>query len=203
MRSARLDLARAEGLFAPKAVVVLRPRIGDELPEGARVLTGFRPDHDYFAARGHAMEPGPCNAALVCLPRARDLALAMVAQAVTLAPLVAIDGQKTDGFDGIAKELRAAGFQLSDALSKAHGKLATFAAAPAPAAWTAAPREIGGFFTQAGVFSADGPDEGSRLLAEALPDDLPAKVGDLGAGWGYLSRAILARPGVRVDTLVL
>lgn len=204
MRSARLDLAREEGLFAPGRCVVMRPRIGDDLSsfDQAAVLTGFRPDHDHFAAQGFQTEAMAADAVLVCLPRSRDLALAMVAQAVTLAPLVAIDGQKTDGFDGIAKELRAAGFQLSDTLSKAHGKLATFPSRPAPEAWAAKPRDIGGFFTQAGVFSADGPDEGSRLLAEALPKDLPAKVGDLGAGWGYLSRAILSRPGVKSLDLV-
>lgn len=202
MRSARLDLARAEGMIPAGKMVVLRPRQGDELPEAAVVLTGFRPDHDHFAAQGHPTEAGKADVALVCLPRSRDLALALVAQAVTLAPLVVIDGQKTDGFDGIAKELRAAGFQLSDTLSKAHGKLASFPARPAPEAWTARPRDIGGFFTQAGVFSADGPDEGSRLLAEALPKDLPAKVGDLGAGWGFLSRAILQRPGVKSLDLV-
>ena len=204
MRAARLDLARAEGLFAPDRVTVLRPRIGDDLSgfAEARVLTGFRPDHDHFAGLGHPVTPGPCDAALVCLPRAKDLALALVAEAVTLAPLVAIDGQKTDGFDGVAKELKAAGFALSDSLSKAHGKLAVFAARPAPEAWAAKPRDIGGYVTQAGVFSADGPDEGSRLLAEALPADLPAKVGDLGAGWGYLSRAILQRPGVKSLDLV-
>ena len=196
MRSARLDLARVEGLFAPEQVVVMRPRVGDDLSSFAQVqvLTGFRPDHDHFAA---LTAPVEAQAVLLCLPRAKDLALAMVAEAVTLAPLVAIDGQKTDGFDGIARELRQAGFQLSDSLSKAHGKLATFASRPAPAEWAAQPRDIGGFFTQAGVFSADGPDEGSRLLVQALPKDLPAKVGDLGAGWGYLSRAILARPGVK------
>lgn len=196
-------MALAEGRFAPEGVTVLRPRIGDDLSmlPGARVLTDFRPDHDHFA-RTNPVEPGPAQAALVCLPRARDLALALVAQAVQLAPLVILDGQKTDGFDGIAKELKAAGYALSDTLSKAHGKLATFPSRPAPEGWQLKPRDIGGFFTQAGVFSADGPDEGSRLLAEALPQDLPAKVGDLGAGWGYLSRAILTRPGVKSLDLV-
>jgi len=47
------------------------------------------------------------------------------------------------------------------------------------------------------VFSADGVDRGSALLAAALPAEMPAKVGDLGAGWGYLSRAVLARSGVK------
>ncbi len=29
-----------------------------------------------------------------------------------------------------------------------------------------------------------------------LPAQLPARMADLGAGWGYLSRAVLDRPGV-------
>ena len=57
----------------------------------------------------------------------------------------------------------------------------------------------GGFTTVPGVFSADAPDRGSVLLAAALPAKLPARVADLGAGWGYLSRAILARDGVQAN----
>ena len=38
------------------------------------------------------------------------------------------------------------------------------------------------------------PDRGSALLAAALPAKLGGKVVDLGAGWGYLSRA---GPGAR------
>ncbi|TXI06297.1 MAG: methyltransferase domain-containing protein [Pseudorhodobacter sp.] len=50
--------------------------------------------------------------------------------------------------------------------------------------------------TRAGMLSADGPDRGSALLAAALPDKLNGRVADLGAGWGSLARAILAREGV-------
>jgi 16S rRNA (guanine1207-N2)-methyltransferase len=39
-------------------------------------------------------------------------------------------------------------------------------------------------------------------LAEALPAKLPSRVIDLGAGWGYLGRAILARDGVKALDLV-
>ncbi|KDB02737.1 hypothetical protein U879_15605, partial [Defluviimonas sp. 20V17] len=53
-----------------------------------------------------------------------------------------------------------------------------------------------GFITLPGVFSADGPDKASVLLARSLPAKLPTRVADLGAGWGYLARAILARDGV-------
>ena len=47
------------------------------------------------------------------------------------------------------------------------------------------------------MFSDDAPDRGSALLAAALPAKLGPKVADLGAGWGYLSRAVLARDGVK------
>jgi 16S rRNA (guanine1207-N2)-methyltransferase len=124
----------------------------------------------------------------------------MIAQAVALVGLgasLAIDGQKTDGFDSALKDLRGAGFQLGEVISKAHGKFVSFTSAPVPATWPAADTQVDGFITRPGVFSADGVDKGSRLLAAALPADLPARVADLGAGWGYLSRAILARQGVK------
>ena len=56
-----------------------------------------------------------------------------------------------------------------------------------------ATREIPGthFLTQAGIFSCDHIDPGSRLLAGHLPASLRGIVADLGAGWGYLSDAAL------------
>jgi 16S rRNA (guanine1207-N2)-methyltransferase len=100
------------------------------------------------------------------------------------------------------KDLRAR-VALSDSLSKAHGKLASFPAGPGLEDWAAKPTVIeGGFQTLPGVFSADAPDRGSVLLAAALPPKLGPKVADLGAGWGYLSRAVLAREGVKRLDLV-
>lgn len=57
------------------------------------------------------------------------------------------------------------------------------------------------FTTEAGIFSADHIDPGSRFLASKLPAGLRGKVADLGAGWGYLSDAVLRRcPNVeRID----
>jgi 16S rRNA (guanine1207-N2)-methyltransferase len=53
------------------------------------------------------------------------------------------------------------------------------------------------FITQAGVFSHGRIDPGSRLLAAHLPPGLHGRIADLGAGWGYLSHAALARcPGI-------
>ncbi len=191
-------------------IAVWRPRAGDDLSSlpKARVVvrTGFKPDLDHFAALGYRVAgDGPFAAALVCLPRAKADARAMLAVAeasVVPGGMIAVDGQKTDGVDAVFKECRAVMPDLTGALSKAHGKFFSFAAGAAPGAalagWHATKQEVDqGFTTFPGVFSADGIDRGSALLAAALPADLPAKVGDLGAGWGYLSRAILARPGVR------
>ena len=214
MRSARLDMALDTGaLVLPKtgAIAVLRPRAGDDLAALGKdrvvVLTGFKPDHDHFAGLGFRVAPAPPYAvAVVCLPRARAEAHAMLAQAVdelASGGIVVIDGQKTDGVDTILKDCRARGLALGPALSKAHGKLACGPTSPLPASWAAAPREVaGGFVTLPGVFSADGPDRGSVLLAAALPADLPGRVGDLGAGWGFLARAILQRGGVKQLDLV-
>lgn len=209
MRSARLSLALESGLFAPPetgVIAVLRPRAGDDLsdlPAGrVQVVTGFRPDHDWFAARAFAVADhaaGPYAAALVCLPRAKEAARALLAEAaacVVPGGPIAVDGQKTDGIDAVLRDLRAR-VTLSEALSKAHGKIAVFPAGPELADWQAQPAQVDGFQTLPGVFSADGIDRGSALLVAALPDGLKGRVADLGAGWGYLSRAILDRPGVR------
>jgi 16S rRNA (guanine1207-N2)-methyltransferase len=65
MRSARLSLALETGALdlPPEGrIAVYRPRIGDDLSDLPRdrvvVLTGFKPDHDHFAAR-YSVTPEP------------------------------------------------------------------------------------------------------------------------------------------------
>ncbi|MCC6863793.1 MAG: class I SAM-dependent methyltransferase [Rhodobacteraceae bacterium] len=214
MRSARLDQALNSGLLCLPTegrIVVLRPRIGDELTSLPRdrllVATGFRPDHDWFAARGYATTSratGDFAAAIVCLPRAKEHAHAMLAEAanlVTAGGPIVIDGQKTDSVNAVLKELRSR-VALSESLSKAHGKLATFPAGPKLAVWAAKRKQVDDFITLPGVFSADGADTGSVLLAKALSTDFKGRVGDLGSGWGYLSRKILSFRDVKECHLV-
>ncbi|MDQ2065949.1 methyltransferase [Xinfangfangia sp. CPCC 101601] len=212
MQSERLERALQDGLWAlPEGrTAVYRPRIGDDLSalpkERVVVLTGFKPDHDHFAALGYAVEPAaPYAAALVCLPRARAHARSLLAEAsaaVVPGGSVVFDGQKTDGVEAIIKELRGL-VALGEVLSKAHGKLASFPAGPELAHWSGQESQIeDGFVTLPGVFSADAADRGSMLLASLLPAKLGPKVVDLGAGWGYLSRQILARDGVKRLDLV-
>jgi len=49
------------------------------------------------------------------------------------------------------------------------------------------------FTVEAGIFSTGHIDPGSRFLAENLPASLRGDVADLGAGWGFLSHAILEK----------
>ena len=167
------------------------------------VKTGFKPDYEYFAAKGYRMQgDGPFALAVVCLPRAKGEARALMAQAMTAAMIV-VDGQKTDGVETMLKDCKALGLSVGAALSKAHGKLALVSPGPALAAWAAEPQIVaGGFETLPSVFSADGPDRGSELLAAALPAKLPGRVADFGAGWGFLSRAILAQDSVKELDLI-
>lgn len=216
MRADRLTLALEGGLLAlpdQGRILVLGPAAETDLSALPRnrvlAVQPFRPDHDALAARGFAtaaaLPEETFAAALVVVPRSREAARDLIARAAgAVAPggPVAVDGQKTDGIDGVLREL-AGRVALSEPVVKAHGRLAVFAAGPGLTDWIAAPRIVeGGFVTRAGVFSADGPDRGSALLAAALPDRMKGRGVDLGAGWGFLARAVLAHEGVTTLDLV-
>lgn len=181
----------------------------DPLPRAqCQVITGFRPDHDHFAAQGYdcsLVPEGRFGAALVCVPRARALALDLIAQAaaVTDGPVI-VDGTKTDGVESMLKACRER-VPVSGPINKAHGKLFWFDAASGSLAdWRLEDRQQieGGFVTAPGVFSADGIDPASRVLADHLPAELGSHVIDLGAGWGYLSSRALERASIAHIDLV-
>ncbi|WP_415183461.1 methyltransferase [Phaeovulum sp.] len=209
MSHPRLSLAlqAPDALPAVGEIAVFSPRgetdLGDLPKDRVRVVQGFRPDHDAFAAQGYAVAPepaGPYAAAVVFLPRSKSEARALLHEAATRVRPggpIWVDGAKTDGIDSVLKGLRAAG-PVSDPISKAHGKVFSFAATSgALAEWQAQPlHPAPGFITLPGVFSADNVDRGSMLLAAALPAKLPGRVADLGAGWGWLSAEVLKRDGV-------
>ncbi|MCF3972286.1 class I SAM-dependent methyltransferase [Paracoccus sp. EGI L200073] len=176
-----------------------------------RIQQGYFPDHQALAARGYHVSvaiDGDFDGALVVLPRSKQQARARIADAaarlVPGAPLW-IDGQKTDGVDSILKELRRLA-DIDEVHSKAHGKIFRVTLPVEnglPPEWRSRPSEVApGFVTRPGVFSADGIDPGSALLAQHLPDRLPTRVVDLGAGWGWLAAQALARPGLEIIHLV-
>ncbi|WP_134725708.1 class I SAM-dependent methyltransferase [Paracoccus luteus] len=208
-------------LIAPPAgrLLLVGPRATEDLqgfaPDDTVVVQGFRPDHDALAGRGFRVVPTPAAvpgadfaAAIVFLPRAKAEARARVAAAAArLAPGASlwVDGQKTDGIDSMLRDLRALA-AVDEVQSRAHGKIMRLTVPQGdwlPADWAGAERVVGdGFVTAPGVFSADAADPASQALAAALPDRMPTRVVDLGAGWGWLSALVLARPGVETLHLV-
>ncbi|MEM6439228.1 MAG: methyltransferase [Pseudomonadota bacterium] len=227
MTNAMALLARAaEALPSPPTpetpAYALRARPGGPFAPGALIAAqGFRPWHDALASEGHDVSPqiashAPARpVAMLALTRARAETRALFAQAWALtAPggHVLVAGAKTDGIESLQKDLRALGLDPV-ARPGGHGRALTVVRAdptpPALGAWREAaepaPRAAlpsgAPAVTAAGIFSWDGADPGSALLAEALPP-LQGVVADLGAGWGFLAAAALASEAVaRIDLI--
>lgn len=199
--SAQLDLPDGP-------VAVFHPR-GDAdlsaLPQDSvTIIQPFFPDYALWQSRGYTCIPeleGQFATAIVFLPRAKAQARGLVAAAAASADLIIVDGTKTDGVDSVLKDVRKRA-QVHGPISKAHGKIFWFTAADAFSDWVAQTSHVDGFETAPGVFSADGIDPASALLAQVLPENLGSHVADLGAGWGYLSAQILSRPSIDVLEVV-
>lgn len=192
--------------------VVIEPR-----PESAvsavpcdevQVQTQFRPSFEAFQAQGFPVArqvEGFFDVAIVVLPRVRQLARALLNEAVRLAPggLILVDGAKTDGVDSLLKAVKSR-VSVTGQVSKAHGKLFWFPSGNKFDDWAMpAPMRVSdGWVTLPGVFSSDGVDPGSRALAAALPKSMKGRVADLGAGWGYLGHAVLQHADVSHVALV-
>jgi 16S rRNA (guanine1207-N2)-methyltransferase len=207
MTASRLTLALDSGaLTLPEGpVAVLGPPAGFDLSALPRdrvtIVSHFAPDVARWKAAGFetTRDTPDAAAALVVLPRSKDAARALIAEATAHAPLVLVDGQKHDGVDSVLKAVKAR-VAPGGVISKAHGKLFWVSGGDF-SDWVAADRMVAGFVTRPGVFSADGPDKGSQALAAALPP-LKGRVADLGAGWGFLAREILASEAVtRLDLI--
>mgnify|MGYP003584717256 CR=1 FL=1 len=146
---------------------------------------------------------------LVLPPRQRDEARALYARAIArCAPggrVVACAANNEGARSGEDDLARLAGPVAS--LSK--NKCRVFWTAPLDgpadvelaATWREAdaprPIEGGRFVSRPGVFAWDRIDTASALLAQHLPADLAGDAADLGAGYGFLADALLARcPGI-------
>ena len=212
MGTGRLDLAFPDGV-PPGQMIVIGARAEDDLslfdPRRTRIVQTAYPDHKVLAARGFDVVTGAdggADTALVVLPRAKALARARIADANALLPPGAelwIEGQRMDGIEAMLRELRAL-TDVDEIHSKAHGKIFRVRAGDwLPADWPGDDSHPApGFTAPPGAFSADGVDPASAALAAALPDKLPTRIVDLGAGWGWLSAQVLTRPGVEVVHLV-
>lgn len=172
----------------------------------------FKPAFDRLFAEGFtptADLPESADLAVVHITRSREETLGLIAaawRALSLGGWLIVDGDKSDGIDGIWKQLRKA---LPGALqdSKAHGRviwvqksggsLPDWQSALAPTV------NADGFITTAGVFSADRVDQGSAQLAQHLAGALKGRGADFGAGWGWLSaQALQQNPAIEALDLI-
>ena len=138
------------------------------------------------------------NLAIISIPNSKKLARHLIYLATKAAPegLIIVDGEKSNGIDSIIRDLKKQ-TKISNVISKAHGKTAWFETPAQLEMYKDIPLKIeDGFKTQAGVFSADGIDPASKLLAQLLPGDLTGVGADLGGGWGYLSVKALEKDSI-------
>ena len=211
MSQSRLSTAIDDGLLTlPDGnIAIIRPTATYDiaaLPRDAlHIVHGYYPDATAWENAGFPVTQDlpAVSVAIVVVPRSKALARAMVADACAHADLVIIDGQKTDGVDSLYKACRKSLGTLPT-LTKGHGRIFWFGKTDAFADWASPPPAKGphGYFTTAGVFSDGAVDAGSALLADALPAKLPARMADLGAGWGYLAAPVLARANVKSLDLI-
>lgn len=203
--SPRLRLALDSGLELTEPLSVLLPVPAHDLSfltRSAEIVQPFKPFHDHFASQGFKTTPetnDACVDSVLFLPRAKALARALVYETCKRASgTVVVDGAKTDGVDSLLKEVRQR-VAVVGPISKAHGKIFWFQSDTGAFSDWAVPdtQLVDGYHTSPGVFSADGIDPASELLAGALPKKLGARVADFGAGWGYLSAQVLQNENVR------
>lgn len=201
MKHSRLFTALEDGLAIDGPLHVVRPPVGYDLAglTDVTVETPFFPDHAYWSAAGRVGDGAGRVATLVVLPRSKTLARQMVNDAISAGGLVIVDGQKTDGVESIYKDLRKH-TDIAGVITKGHGRLFWFAAS-APIDWPTDVVSPEGFKTVPGVFSEAKIDAGSALLRPHVTA-LKGRVADLGAGWGYLSRAILQSDAVTAVDMV-
>ena len=187
-----------------------------ELPKDRLTLiVNFYPDHELLKDQGYdvrTLTPGNLAEAealgrfalaLINLPRAKGAIRAALALGEALGPNVAVNGAKDDGIESVLRAVKARA-DVAFSHSKAHGKVFGYSAKGALSTWVEVSRPVktGDWWTVPGVFSADGPDNGSLALAHALPP-LKGRVADLGAGWGFLAAEVLRKsPDVKEIVLV-
>jgi 16S rRNA (guanine1207-N2)-methyltransferase len=172
----------------------------------------FRPAADALEQNGLTVVPELAPHAqgfalvLVLPPRQREEARALLARAVGLAGeggrVVAAAGNNTG-----ARSFETDLAQLSGTVtSQSKHKCRVFWTSPLRRAelnsallkeWSEldAPRRIldERFISRPGLFAWDRVDAASELLASELPTTLSGRAADLGAGFGYLTRALLER----------
>lgn len=184
------------------------PAEGDFLKPALACEQGFRPDFLALQKSGWQVEPDRSGeegfaGAMLLVSRSRQLNEVMLSRAfdaVSPGGAIVVAGDNNDGAKSLRKYV-ARHCGATESLSKHHAIAFAFSrgegANPFPP--QTKPRR-GAFEIAPGMFSADGPDEGSLLLAAHFNDRIEGEVADFGAGWGYLGTRLL-EVAFRVDRL--
>lgn len=169
----------------------------------------FKPSHDALKAAGFAVLPVDSvelpvsHLIIVVPPRQRDQARALYARALMAAPegghVLASLPNTMGGKNGEKQLAEITGEAGSLSKNKCRAFWARKDSALVNKAlaedWIAedAAREIEpGLFSRPGLFSWDRVDPGSEMLADSVPEQTKGIGADLGGGYGFLSREILA-----------
>ncbi len=189
-------------------IAVVEPPLGYDLSFLPRdrvvVVTPSYPVHSAFEAAGYAVDviqPAGATLSIVVAGKSKTRTQGNVATASLAGSPIILDGDKSVGIDSLHKSLKAL-LPVSDAHSKAHGKVFSLPPSDALLAWLAGPKSVDGFRTWPGVFSEDKIDRGSKLLADTVPA-LTGRVADLGSGWGYLAKRILEKSPDVIELLLI
>ena len=179
--------------------------------EDLSIEQDFKLSFDRLTAQGYSNTSNHDDYACVIVQITRDKSenLGLIAKAqkrVAMGGTVLIDGNKTDGIDSLYKTLRKTIGDMPT-VTKSHGRAFWWikSADQTMPDWDDAlspSKQAHGFYTHAGMFSADKVDDGSALLAGHLDNALGGKVADLGAGWGWLSAQAL-KTNPKIDSLDL
>lgn len=216
MDANRILLPFEDDLIAMPEGEVLYMRPNSFLPVGFNIFEnllceqGFKPFADALG-EVTVLPKATGNPALIliALTRSRAENMANFARAcrmVNLGGSVVVSGDKTDGIDSMLKSVKKY-CAVDGVLSKSHGKVfwLTVTDRPNLPDWedaATASLKPHGYITAPGMFSPDKIDKGSQMLSAYFDKSIKGPVADLGAGWGYLSKLVLARCE-RLETLDL
>lgn len=183
------------------------PAHGNDLKPMFACEQGFRPHFLDLQKSGWQVEPSRheeagFDGAMVLVSRSRQLNEVMLSRAwdsVKPGGAIVVAGENNDGAKSLRKYV-ARHCGAAESLSKHHAIVFAFSRSGAdnPFPPQTKPRR-GAYEIAPGMFSADGPDEGSVMLAGHFNDRIEGDVADFGAGWGYLGASLL-QAAFRLDS---
>lgn len=173
------------------------PQIDNNLVSSFHCEQGFRPTFNALKEAGYVVEPRldltQYSNAIVIAGRVRkvnEMNICRAWNALKEGGTLVLTGDKNTGIQPLRKWVGQR-TEITESFSKFHGLV--FTAEKSGDAWPVENSDIAfdDYKTTKGMFSADGPDKGSKVLIEHFDNRLRGKVADFGAGWGFLSNEAL------------